>query len=74
MPPSESIKQNDSWNHLEAACVGSTLSLYINGVLVDQQQDGDFSNGSIGLLAGTGAEGQVIVTFDRLLVKEAEEE
>lgn len=74
MPPSEAIKQKDSWNHLGAACVGSTLSLYINGVLVDQQQDGDFSNGSIGLLAGTGAEGNVIVTFDRLLVKEAEEE
>lgn len=72
MPPSEAIQQNDSWNNLRATCTGSTLSLYVNGYLVDQQQDGDFASGDIGLMAGSGAAGQVIVTFDWLMVKEAE--
>lgn len=72
MPPSEVIRQNESWNQLRATCVGNTLTLYINGVLVDQQTDSDFAEGDIGLMAGAGAEGQVIVTFDRLLVREAQ--
>lgn len=72
MPPSEVIQQNDSWNHLRATCIDSSLSLYVNGHLVDQQQDGDFASGNIGLIAGSGAAGQGIVTFDWLMVKEAE--
>jgi len=72
MPPSEVIQQNDSWNNLRATCIGSTLSFYVNGYLVDHQQDADFAAGNIGLMAGSGATGQVFVTFDRLMVKEAE--
>ena len=57
-------------NHLRADCIGSSLTFYINGEIVAQAQDGDLSEGDVGLLAGTFAEPGVDVIFDNYLVSQ----
>ena len=53
LPPSEEINQGKATNHIRADCVGSTLSLYVNGKLIATQEDSDFTSGDVGLIAGT---------------------
>ena len=53
MPPSELIKQGDAMNHLRADCIGSKLSLYVNGEFLAQYEDTDLAAGDAGLIAGT---------------------
>ncbi len=50
---SQFILSGQAENTLRAECAGQDLSLYVNGVLLAQVQDGDFSSGDVGLLAGT---------------------
>ena len=40
-------------NSLRAECTSDILALFANGELLAQVQDGDFSSGDVGLLAGT---------------------
>jgi hypothetical protein len=40
-------------NSLRAECSSDTLALFANGELLAQVQDGDFTSGDVGLLAGT---------------------
>ena len=67
MKYNEIIHKGLAINHLRADCVGSTLTFYINGSQVAQAQDGDFSEGDIGLLVGTFAEPGVDILFDNFL-------
>lgn len=53
MQPSEAIKQGTTSNHLRADCVGSTLTLYVNGTQVATATDSAFTSGDVGLMAGT---------------------
>jgi hypothetical protein len=53
LPPSEEINQGKATNQIRADCVASSLSLYVNGKLIDTQEDSDFSSGDVGLIAGT---------------------
>ncbi len=69
MPPSEAIKQGNATNHLRADCSGDTLSLYVNDQLVDQQQDGDYGAGNVGLMAGSFSQGGVDILFTNFVVK-----
>jgi hypothetical protein len=69
MLPSEDIRKGSEMNTIQADCVGSTLSLYVNGKLLDTQKDSDFATGDVGLLAGTFAEAGVEVEFDDFIVK-----
>jgi hypothetical protein len=50
---SDKIIQGAAANHIRFDCVGSSLSLYVNGTLIDQQTDSDFTTGNVGLIAGT---------------------
>jgi hypothetical protein len=68
MQYNEAIHTGLAVNHLRADCVGETFSFYVNGAPVAQAQDPDFSEGEVGLLAGTFAQPGVDVIFDNFVV------
>jgi hypothetical protein len=65
---SDWINQGSSTNHIRFDCVGDVLSLYVNGQLVDQQTDTDYSSGNVGLIAGTYDTPGTDILFDNFSV------
>jgi hypothetical protein len=55
-------------NHLRAECQGDTLRFYANDTLLAIATDNDFSEGDVGLLAGTFDEGGLDLLFDDFVV------
>jgi hypothetical protein len=68
MGSSESIQSGNTSNHIRAECVGSTLTLYVNGQKLDSQQDAEFASGDVGLIASTYEEIGTDVLFDNFTV------
>ncbi len=68
MLESERISQGAASNHIRFDCVGSTLTLYVNGFPLDQQNDTEYITGNIGLLAGTFATSGTDILFDNFFV------
>jgi hypothetical protein len=68
MLESDTIAHGPEANHIRFDCVGSTLTLYVNGSLVDQQTDADYTTGNVGLLAGTFKTAGTDVLFDNFYV------
>lgn len=64
----EVIRQGMAENDIAAGCVGNRLGLVVNGENIYEVEDGDFSEGDIGLMVGSHAEGGVDVRFDNLVV------
>jgi hypothetical protein len=64
MLPADPILQGYRTNHLRADCDGYQLTLYVNGILVDEAQAAEWPAGDVGLLAATYAEGGLDVRFD----------
>ena len=62
--PSDAILSGFAINHLQAECVGSRLSLYVNGTHLITVQDTDYLIGDVGLLVGTFASPNANVYFD----------
>lgn len=63
------IRTGPATNRLGVVCVGPTISLYVNGKYLDTAQDGTFTEGKIGLMAGTFAgESHALFHFDNLHV------
>lgn len=52
MLESDLISHGAVTNHIRFDCVGSSLTLYVNGSLVDQETDVDYTTGNVGLLGG----------------------
>lgn len=69
MLPSNEIRVGEEPNHLHVTCVGPELSLSVNQVLLAETRDTSFSDGDVGLIAGTFAQPGVDIRFDNLLVK-----
>jgi hypothetical protein len=65
---SDQITQGSVTNHIRFDCVGSTLTLYVNGSQLDQQTDTDYSTGNVGLLAGTFDTVGTDIVFDNFMV------
>jgi hypothetical protein len=65
---SDEINQGAATNQIRFDCVGSTLTLYINGSQVDQQTDTDYSTGNVGLLAGSFDTAGTDIIFDNFVV------
>lgn len=65
---SQSIHQGEALNHLQADCVGQTLSLAVNGQVVAQAQDSGFAAGEVGVIAGTNDSPDVDIFFDNFVV------
>lgn len=68
MPYNDAIKQKNETNSIRFDCIGSTLSLYANGILLAQVSDSDYSGGDIGFIVGTYDEGGAKFSFDNLVV------
>ncbi len=68
MPPSEVINKGNATNHLRADCIGSKLSLYVNGEFLTQVEDTAFASGDVGLLAGSLDSPGVDIYFDNFKV------
>ena len=58
-------------NHIEGICQGDTLTLLLNGQVLSQVQDSDFTKGEVGLIVRTGSSGNAgeDVLFSHLVVK-----
>ncbi len=55
-------------NHLRVDCNGNKLSLYANDSLLAQVEDGDFAEGTVGLLVGTYETAGADILFDNFVV------
>jgi len=66
--PSELIHLGTATNQIRFDCIGSTLTLFINGSQVDQQIDTEYSSGNVGLIAGTYDEAGTDILFDNFYV------
>lgn len=68
MPPSEVILQGEGTNHIRAGCVGSTLTLIVNGETLAEYEDTEFTSGDVGLLAGSFINPGTEIYFDNFQV------
>ena len=70
MQPADAIKQGLTTNHLQADCIGSTMTFYVNGQMVASANDSAFSSGDVGFIAGTFDIPSSEVAFDNLVVSQ----
>jgi hypothetical protein len=70
MLPAEAVQPGMQVNRLRAECVGPVLSLYINGTLSRQALSDTWSEGDVGLIAGTYDTPGVNVAFDNFAVRQ----
>jgi serine/threonine-protein kinase len=68
----EGIRQGTATNLLEASCIGDLLTLSVNGNLLYEVRDSDFTAGDVGLIAGTFAEPGTDILFKNFIVKRPE--
>lgn len=65
---SDAIKQGNQTNRIQADCVGNILRLHVNGVLIDEVTDSDFSSGYSGLTVATYDTQRFEVVFNNFLI------
>lgn len=68
MAESAQVSKGAATNHIRFDCVGSTLTLYVNGTQIDQQTDTDYTTGNVGILAGTFTDAGTDILFDNFIV------
>ncbi|MCF6278256.1 MAG: hypothetical protein L3J16_05835 [Anaerolineales bacterium] len=68
LEPVGEIKQGKATNTIRADCVGSQLTLYVNGKQVLSASDSTLKSGDVGVIAGTFAEPNTSIMFDNLAV------
>jgi hypothetical protein len=65
---SNKILTGAATNHIRFDCVGTTLTLYVNGIKLDQRTDQTYTKGNVGLIAGTYTEAGTDILFDNFFV------
>jgi len=65
---SSAIRQGNATNHIRAVCSGSKLSLTVNGTLLAEAEDSEFTSGDIALTATSYESSTAEVRFDNLVV------
>lgn len=68
MQPSDVINLGSSSNTIRFDCVGSTLTLYVNGTQLISASDSAFTSGDVGLYAGTFGTPGIDILFDNFVV------
>jgi hypothetical protein len=68
MQTSDKIRRGEQINHIRADCVGSTLTLYVNGEKIQSVNDSDFTSGGVGLIAGAFDTPGTDIKFDNFTV------
>jgi hypothetical protein len=66
---SNHIRQGNSRNHLALSCVGSKISLYVNGQLLAETSDSMYASGDIGFTATSYESEETEVHFDDVIVR-----
>jgi hypothetical protein len=66
----EAVTGGTTTNHIRADCIGTSLSLYVNGTPVATAFDAAFSGGDVGLIARTYADGGADIIFSNFRVSE----
>lgn len=64
------VSDDGSFNQIQAVCLGSSLTLSVNGVLLASAFDMDLDDGKVGLWAGTNGEQAVDILFKNFQVSE----
>ncbi len=64
----DAVGQGSAANHLRADCIGEEFTLFVNGFPVAETHSAGWGQGDVGLLAGTYAEGEVVIDFDNFSV------
>lgn len=67
---SNAIRQGNQTNRLQADCLGSVLSFYVNDVLVGEVNDADFNSGYSGLIASALDSQAFEVVFNNFQIAE----
>lgn len=62
------INQGPAANEIRASCIGSELSLTVNGIPLETVNDSTFVVGDIGLAASTFQPGTAVIQFDNVQV------
>lgn len=65
---SSAVNKGAASNKIRAECIGSTLTLYVNGTQVDSVTDASFTSGDVGLIAGTYEDPGTDISFDNFVV------
>ena len=68
--PSEEIEQGSAINRSRAECIGDRLTLFVNGVKIDEVRDSELVTGEVGLIAGTYNEPGTDIRFDNFIVRQ----
>ncbi len=68
MQVTDKIYAGSAVNHIRFDCVGTRLTLYVNGDYVDAVDDSDLKAGDVGVLAGTFEEKGTQMLFDNFVV------
>lgn len=68
MQPTDAISLGATTNHIRLDCVGSTLTLYVNGTMVGSVTDSTHASGDVGLYAGTFDFAGTDILFDNFVV------
>lgn len=68
MQTSDAIHQGSESNHIRLDCVGSSLTLYVNGTQVASAVDSTHTSGDVGLYAGTFGTPGIDIMFDDFVV------
>ena len=68
MAGDSNVKQGATTNHIRADCIGSTLTLYVNGSQAATASDSSFTGGDVGLIARSFATGGTDILFKNFLV------
>ena len=69
MEYSDTIKQGNATNHIQADCVGTHLVLHVNGEKLSDVTDSTYTSGDVGLMAGTFDAPGTDIHFDDFVVK-----
>jgi hypothetical protein len=64
---SDVVYSGEQINHIRADCIGDTLTLYVNGQILNSATDSTFSGGDVGLRADSESGGTEII-FDNFIV------
>jgi hypothetical protein len=62
------ITRGRGTNRVRADCIGTSLALYVNGQLLVQVEDAEFTSGKLGLMAGSHDVIGVDILFDNFIV------
>ena len=67
------IEKNQSYDRVGADCGNGTLTLYVNGKVIDSVTDYTYTSGGVGLVAWSGANATAgDVTFDDYILTSPE--